>query len=138
MDTTRPIDLVDRLRTEPKCTCSATFHGECVCETMWPADFCEEAADEIERLRSNPSIDRIQELETQVRELTEKLSVAESQIAELLPFAFSDAQVGVDIGPGIIEGECCPDCDDCRWHKTSVTLLSRIESGEFGLIPPFG
>lgn len=111
MPRSHPIDLVDKLRADYTCRCYAAYPGECVCDTMWPSDYCHEAADEIERLR-------------------QELSVAKSQIAELLPFATADAQAGVDIGPGIIEG-ACPDCDDCRWHQASLNLLSRINAGYF-------
>jgi hypothetical protein len=72
----------------------------------WDVTLYERAADEIERLRA--------------------------QVAELLPFALADAELGADLGPH--PGGEYDECGDCRWQLDSTALLRRIAAGEFG--PP--
>lgn len=98
-------DIVAILRSERNnCRCNAYYSGECCCDAKWAEDYVERAADEIERLRA--------------------------QVADLLPFAVADAELGVGVGPHP-DGDY-DECDDCHWYESSVELLARIEAGEFG------
>lgn len=99
-------DIVKRLRNGgARCSLGADFAYPCKPgEGCDECDCAREAANEIERLRG--------------------------QLAELLPFAQSDAELGASLGPhpGTADYD---DCDDCQWYDASVALLARIHAGEF-------
>ena len=90
------------------------------------------AADEIERLRRENYKATIRGNGHARRAIntSDEVMRLRAQIAELLPFAMADAQLGASLGPHP-DGEY-DECDDCRWYESSVKLLARIVAGGFG------
>jgi hypothetical protein len=56
-------------------------------------------------------------------------------VAELLPFARADAELGASIGQHVSGHACDPQCGDCQWYEDSLLLLERIRAGEFDPMP---
>lgn len=87
------------------------------------------------RLNGGPIVENPDAMRVLANAMLE-IETLRGQVRELLPFAESDARLGVTVGPADDCSFCRRDggpCPDCDWYEQSLVLLSRIEAKEFGV-----
>ena len=88
----------------------------------------------VNALRSSESTTDHESLVNRCHMAADEIERLKALIAELLPFAYADANLGITVNPN--DAGCEEGCEDCEWYEKSVDFVRRVENGEFDEFKP--